>query len=213
MVYYVDVSKYQSAYMDQFKQLGAKGVIAQITVSDSIVAPKAQQQLRSAKTLGMRRLAYHYGTFGHDKKKAIREAKFAVKRAKELGFKTLHIFCDWERNDNDTSGSASQNTAAILAFMRTVHKYGFTTGLYTSASLARTKINTKPIIKEFGSCLWIASYPTMNPVAYSDRNYFPSMDGVTMWQFTSNWHGANVDCNDVVYDPFNLKKVQETLNA
>lgn len=204
-MYYVDVAKYQPEDMTTYAKAGAKGVIAQITVGTSIIAPKAKAQLASAKKNGIHRLTYHYACFGHNVSVAKAEADFACDRAAALGFKTIHIFCDWENDDNDTSGSVAANTEAIMAFLQRVHDRGFTPGLYTSASLARTKINTAKIVKTFGSCLWIASYPYSGAVNGSDRAFFPSMDGVTMWQFTSNWKGLNVDANDVVYDPFKLK--------
>lgn len=210
MTYYVDTSRYQSTDMSKYARRGATGVIAQVTVGSSIVAPKCQEQLRSAKANGMHRLMYHYACFGHNINQAVIEAKFACHRAKQLGFKTIHIFCDWENDDNDTSGTKSQNTRAILAFMNEVHKEGFTTGLYSSASLLRNKINTKEIVRKYGTCLWVASYPTTDAVRYADLNYFPSMDGVTMWQFTENWCGTLTDGNKVVWDPFRLKKIQHT---
>ena len=206
MTYYVDVSKFQQEDMAPYKTMGATGVIAQITVGTSIIAPKCKAQLQSAKKNGMHRLTYHYATFGHSISQAKAEAKYACKRAKELGFKTIHIFCDWESQDNDTSGPVNDNTDAILAFMDEVAKEGFTPGLYTGASLARNKINTKAIVKKYGTCLWIASYYSNGAVGNANMAYFPSMDGVTMWQFTSQWHGANLDANKVVYDPFKLKK-------
>lgn len=210
ITYYVDVAKYQTSDLSAFKRAGATGAIVQLTVGTSIKAPKASAQIHSAHVLGLHRLFYHYCTFGHSVTQAEKEADFACNRAKELGYETIHIFADWEWQDNDTRGTVSQNTAAILAFMRRVHKHGFTTGLYSSASLLRTKIDTKPIIKEFGSCLWVASYPSTGRTDTANLNYFPSMDGVTIWQFTDNWRGLKVDGNLVVYDPFKLKKVQGT---
>lgn len=209
-MYYVDVSKYQGTDMKIYKKKGASGVVAQVTVGTSIVAPKCKAQLDSAKKNGMHRLMYHYATFGHNKNQAIREAKFACKRAKDLGFKTIHIFCDWESQDNDTNGTPVQNTDAIVAFMSEVKRQGFTTGLYTSYSLAKNKIGYKYIGKKFGTCLWIASYPTMSPVSSANMNYFPSLPYVSMWQFTDDWYGLKTDANKIVYDPFKLKKVQGT---
>lgn len=208
MTFYVDVSKYQGTDMQKFK--GASGVIAQVTVGSSIVAPKCKAQLESAKANDMHRLMYHYATFGHNKVQAVKEAKAACKVAKDYGFKTIHIFCDWEQEDNDTSGTAVQNTNAIDAFMSEVNRQGFTAGLYTSYSLAKNKIGYNFLGKKYGSCLWIASYPTMAPVSSADMNYFPKMPYVCMWQFTDNWKGLNVDCSKVVYDPFKLKEVQGT---
>lgn len=156
----------------------------------------------------MHRLFYHYACFGHSVTQAVKEAKFACETAKDYGYKTIHIFCDWEGQDNTVSGSTAQNTDAILAFMREVRKEGYTPGLYSSASLLRTKINIKLIIKEFGPCLWVASYPVTGATNSANMAYFPSMDGVCLWQFTDNWRGLNVDCSVVVYDPFKLKKPQ-----
>ena len=210
MTYYVDVSKYQPENLSVYKKAGASGAIVQLTVGTSIKAPKGGHQIHSAHILGLHRLFYHYALFGHSVSQAVKEAKFACKTAKDYGYKTIHIFCDWEGQDNDTSGSVSQNTDAILAFMREIRKEGFTPGLYSGASFLRTKINIKPIIKEFGSCLWVASYPYAGATSSADMRYFPSMDGVTMWQFTDNWKGLNVDCSKVVYDPFKLKKLKAT---
>lgn len=210
MTYYVDVSKYQGTDMSIYKKKGASGVIAQVTVGTSIVAPKCKEQLESAHKHGMHRLMYHYATFGHNKNQAVAEAKFACKRAKQLGFKSIHIFCDWESQDNDTSGSAVQNTDAIDAFMHEVNREGFTAGLYTSYSLAKNKIGYKYLGKKYGTCLWIASYPTMAAVSSANMAYFPSLDYVTAWQFTDNWYGLNVDANKIVYDPFKLKAKQGT---
>lgn len=203
MSIYVDLSKYQGTDVSAYAKAGAKGVIAQITVGDSIIAPKCKAQLHSAKVNGIHRLTYHYATFGHSNTQALKEAKFACKRAKDLGFKTIHIFCDWEQQDNDVS---QDGTDAIMTFMTEVARQGFTPGLYTSANLARTKINIKPIIKKFGTCLWIASYYVTGAVNKPNMQYFPSIDGVTMWQFTYNWRGMSVDASQVVYDPFKLKK-------
>lgn len=204
MKIYVDVAKYQPENMSTYK--GASGVIAQVTVGSKIIAPKCVAQLHSAKKNGMHRLMYHYATFGHSKPQALAEAKFACTRAKKLGFKTIHIFCDWESTDNNTSGTPVQNTDAIDTFMSEVRRQGFTPGLYSSYSLLKNKIGYKYIGKKFGSCLWVASYPTTAPVSKADMRYFPSLPYVCLWQFTDNWRGQNVDGNVVVYDPFKLKK-------
>ena len=93
------------------------------------------------------------------------------------------------------TGSKAANTAAIVAFMDACKKAGYKVGLYSGASLMRSAIDTKKIVKRYGTCLWVASYPTMAAVSSADFNYFPSMDGVLIWQFTSNWHGLGVDGN------------------
>ncbi len=72
--------------------------------------------------------------------------------------------------------------------------------MYSGASLLRNNLNTKQIVAKFGTCLWVASYPVSGRVNVANFNYFPSMDGVAIWQFTDNWHGLNVDGNINVID-------------
>ena len=55
-------------------------------------------------------------------------------------------------------------------------------------------------MKSFGTCLWVASYKVSGRQDYADFNYFPSMDGVAIWQFTDNYKGYNVDGNIAVVD-------------
>ena len=91
------------------------------------------------------------------------------------------------------------STKAILAFMKICHDAGYKVGLYSGASLLRAAIDTKKVIKKFGTCIWVASYPT--DLAYKpDFSYFPSMDGVAIWQFCDNWCGLGVDGNISLID-------------
>ena len=102
---------------------------------------------------------------------------------------------DWEGQDNNTSGGSRSNTNAILAAMAVIKKAGYKPLLYSSASLMRTKIDSARVIAEFGTCLWVASYPYSEAAYSPDFHYFPSMKGVAIWQFTDNWCGLNVDGN------------------
>ena len=78
-------------------------------------------------------------------------------------------------------------------------KAGYKVLLYSSASLLRNNIDIKQIVKKYGTCIWVASYPT--DLAYNpDFSYFPSMDGVAIWQFCDNWKGLGVDGNISLID-------------
>ena len=54
--------------------------------------------------------------------------------------------------------------------------------------------------KQFGTCLWVASYKTTGLQLAPDFAYFPSMNYVAMWQFADNWHGTagNVELVSVI---------------
>lgn len=199
--YGVDVAKYQSTSLKEYAAAGAKYVIVQVSVSNSIVAPKARKQIASAKANGMIPMGYFYSCFGHSVPQATSEAHFAIKNAKNMGLpKGSYFGVDWERRDNNVNGSASQNTAAIIQAMKVIRAAGYIPLLYSGADLLRNKINAKQVVKQFGTCLWVASYAISGRVNTANFNYFPSMDGVAIWQFTDNWHGLSIDGDINVID-------------
>lgn len=199
--YGVDVAKYQPESLKAYAKAGAKYAIVQVSVSNSIVAPHAKKQIASAKANGMEAMGYFYGCFGHSTGQATTEAQFAVKNAKNMGLpKGSYFGVDWERADNNVNGQAASNTSAVMAAMQVIKDAGYKPLLYSGASLLRNNLNTKRIVAKFGTCLWVASYPISGRVNIANFNYFPSMDGVAIWQFTDNWHGLSVDGDINVID-------------
>ena len=86
------------------------------------------------------------------------------------------------------------NTNAVIAAMNQIKAKGYTPILYTGKYFANQHIYPNQIINKFGKDrLWIASYATMNASYGPNFNYFPSMDGVGMWQWTSNYAGKSLD--------------------
>jgi GH25 family lysozyme M1 (1,4-beta-N-acetylmuramidase) len=79
--------------------------------------------------------------------------------------------------------------------MKVCHDAGYKVGLYSGAYVLRQHVDTAKIVKKYGTCLWVASYATMGRIDNPNFNYFPSMDGIAIWQFTDNWCGLNVDGN------------------
>ena len=61
-------------------------------------------------------------------------------------------------------------------------------------------VDIERIGKQFGTCLWVASYKTTGLQLAPDFAYFPSMNYVAMWQFAENWHGTdgNVELVSVI---------------
>ncbi|WP_340583328.1 LysM peptidoglycan-binding domain-containing protein, partial [Lactiplantibacillus plantarum] len=47
----------------------------------------------------------------------------------------------------------------------------------------------------YGSCLWVPEYPDYLVRTSPDYNYFPSMDGVAIFQFTSMYKAGGLDGN------------------
>ena len=195
--YGIDVASYQPTGLSSYHKAGASFTIVKLTQGTGYFNPKDTAQVKSSRSLGMETHAYHYAEFGSSVSRAKAEAKYFLARvAKQNISKKRYLFVDWEAgNGNVVTGSKSANTAAIMAFMDMCKKAGYKVGLYSGASLLKSAIDTKKIVKRYGTCLWAASYPTMAAVSSADFHYFPSMDGVLIWQFTSKWHGLGVDGN------------------
>lgn len=200
--YVVDVAAYQNASLAAYHNAGAKAVFVKLTEGTGYFNPKAAAQVRSAHAHNMYVHAYHFATFGSSVRRARDEAKWFIKRAKVLNIsKKRYMALDWETGDgNVVSNGKTISTRAVIAFMNEVKKAGYKVMLYSGASLLRNNIDTRSVVSKFGTCLWVASYATMGRIDTPNFSYFPSMNGVAMWQFTDNWHGLNVDGNITLID-------------
>lgn len=207
--YVVDVAAYQPTSMSAYKRTGARQVIVKLTEGTGYFNPRAKAQIKSVHANHLYLHAYHFATFGNSVSRAKAEAKYFVKYAKACNIsKKRYLFLDWETGDgNVVVNSTWSNTKAIMAFMAVVHKAGYKVGLYSGAYILRQHINTAKIVKKYGTCLWVASYATMGRIDTPNFNYFPSMKGVAIWQFTDNWHGLNVDGNITLKELITDKKV------
>ena len=203
--YGVDVASYQATDMAVYHKAGASFAIVKLTEGTDYVNPKASKQVDSSRANHLYTHAYHFARFGSSVSQAKKEAAYFIKQAKkeDISQKRM-LWLDWESGSGNTvTGPKAANTAAILAFMDAIKAAGWRPGLYSGASLLRTAIDTAQVVKKYGTCLWVASYPTMAAVSTADFNYFPSMDGVAIWQFTSNWRGLGVDGNVVAVAEIN----------
>ena len=200
--YGVDVASYQSTDLAAYHKAGASFAIVKLTEGTNYVNPKDNKQVASSRANHMYTHAYHFAHFGYSVNQAKKEAAYFIKEAKKQKISQKRmLWLDWESGSgNVVTGPKTDNTAAILAFMDTIKAAGWRPGLYSGKSLLMTEIDTKQVIKKYGTCLWVASYPTMTPVSTANFEYFPTMDGVSVWQFTHNWHGLNVDGNVALVD-------------
>lgn len=142
-------------------------------------------------------MAYHFATFGANSTAAANEGNYAVASAKALGLPAgSYIACDWETGQgNNVNGGKDASANAIVAFMDKVKAAGYQPLLYSGAYLLNNNVNTNIVLNKYPNALWVASYATMGRIDTADFNYFPSMNGVAIWQFTDNWRGLNVDGN------------------
>ena len=85
------------------------------------------------------------------------------------------------------SSSVAANTAAVIAAMSAIKAAGYVPMYYSYKPYTLAHINAAAIVKQFGTCLWIASYPYLHAVTAAPMKYFPSMDGIAIWQFTDKY--------------------------
>lgn len=197
--YGVDLASYQSTSVSY---TGAKFAIVKLTQGTDYLNPKAAAQIKSAKANGLLVGGYFYANHGNSISRARSEAKYAVAKAKVLGIpEGSYIADDFEQGSgNSVSGGVQANTDAILAAMQEIKDAGYQPLVYSGSFVLRNHISIARIEKTFGTCLWVASYKVSGRQDYADFNYFPSMDGVAIWQFTDNYRGLNVDGNISLID-------------
>lgn len=193
----VDVSSFNNSNVNGYANLGAKFVFVKTSEGLDYRNPKAQTQASTAKANGMLTAAYHYARFSNNANVAVQEGNYAVSSAKQVGIEPgSYLACDYEQGSgNETGGDREENTTAILAFLNTIVSAGYRPLLYSGAELMKNKVNTAKILAKYPNCLWVAAYPYKGATNTADFNYFPSMEGVIIWQFTDNWYGQNVDGN------------------
>ena len=201
-----DVSSYQLSdfeYMLQRKQLGSDFTIVKLGGSGGFEGehyqnPKASAQLANASKSGQDVAGYFWGQFGSDRLLAQKMARYAVADAHRTGLKQgAAIALDYEQG---ASMSSIANTDAIIEFMSAIKDAGYKPLLYSGAYYMRKYVDIERIGKQFGTCLWVASYKTTGLQLALDFAYFPSMNYVAMWQFADNWHGTdgNVELVSVI---------------
>ena len=197
--YGVDVASYQSTTVNY---AGAKFAFVKLTEGTEYTNPKAEAQIKSAKANGLMVMGYFYANHSASVTKARAEAKYCVAKAKALGIPTgSYLADDFEQGSgNSVNGGVQANTDAIMAAMQEIKSAGYQPLIYSGAFVLRNHMSITRIVKSFGTCLWVASYKVSGRQDYADFNYFPSMDGVAIWQFTDNYKGYNVDGNIALID-------------
>ncbi len=196
----VDVASYQSADLSSHAQAGSQFAIVKVSEGTSYCNPKASSQISTAISNNMMPMAYHFATFSSNSSAAVAEANYAIKAAQAFGLpKGSYIACDYETGQgNNIYGGKTPTANAIIAFMDQIKAAGYKPLLYASSSVLRTNIDTNSVIAKYPNSLWVASYAISGRIDNPNFNYFPSMEGVSIWQFTDNWRGLNVDGNVAV---------------
>lgn len=97
--------------------------------------------------------------------------------------------------EHGASSDVNANTETILYGMRRIKQAGYTPMYYSYKPFTLQYVDYQRIIKEFPNSLWIAAYPSYEVTPEPFYNYFPSMDGIAIWQFTSTYIAGGLDGN------------------
>ncbi|EPP7082199.1 LysM peptidoglycan-binding domain-containing protein [Enterococcus faecalis] len=97
--------------------------------------------------------------------------------------------------EHGASSDVNANTETILYGMRRIKQAGYTPMYYSYKPFTLQYVDYQRIIKEFPNSLWIAAYPSYEVTPSPLYNYFPSMDGIAIWQFTSTYIAGGLDGN------------------
>lgn len=193
----IDVASYQSADLTAHAKAGSQFAIVKVSEGTSYRNPKGASQIKSAIANDMMPMGYHFATFSSNASLAKKEAKYAISSAKALGLpKGSYLACDYETGQGNVITNGKNVTAkAIIAFMDEIKAAGYQPLLYASSSVLQNNINTPSIVEKYPNSLWVAAYAISGRVDKPNFKYFPSMEGVAIWQYTDNWRGMSTDGN------------------
>ncbi|UWF43918.1 GH25 family lysozyme [Lactiplantibacillus plantarum] len=186
----VDWSKFQSnsgvfGYStDKFVFSQAGGFYGGTNIPQTTYA----SQVASAKQAGKRVHTYLWDGVGGNMTNAKAMMAYYLPRVKTP--KGSIVALDYE---DGASNSVTSNTNAILAQMKLIKDAGFTPVLYSGKAYLNTHVNVAAIVRAYGNCLWLAEYPDYLVRTKPDYNWFPSMDGVAIFQFTSMYKAGGLD--------------------
>ena len=187
-----DLSRYQgyTAVKGQASDEFATSQIGGINTGGIYTQATYQVQVATGIAQGLRMHTYIWYQVGSDKQAAKQCMDYFLPRIQTP--KGSIIALDYE---DGASASVSANTDAILYGMRRISDAGYTPVYYSYKPYTLAHVDYKRILAEFPNSLWIAAYKDYSVTTTPDYAYFPTMDGVAQWQFTSMYRAGGLDGN------------------
>ena len=189
--YGTDLSKYQGNTA-QFVRNDDEFTIAQVggmyEDGSSYTQSTYTNQVKSALMQNKRAHTYIWLQTGNNSylaKKAVNTFLPTINRTVPKG-SIIALDCE-AGYGNDING----NTNAVLDAMTTVKNAGYTPVFYSYQGYAHAHFDMNRIIATYPNSFWIAGYPYRNGIYPAPMEYFPSDNGVCIWQFSDHGSGAN----------------------
>lgn len=160
--------------------MGTQNTIIKISESTSYINPCLSAQVEQSTPVGF----YHFAWFGGDIEEAEREARYFLDNVPQ---KVKYLCLDYE---DHASGDKQANTDACIRFMEILKENGYEPIYYSYKPFTLNNIYYEQILAKFPNSLWIAGYGLNDGTA--DFEYFPSMNGIRWWQYSSNPYDKNI---------------------
>ena len=160
--------------------MGTQNTIIKISESTSYINPCLSAQVEQSNPIGF----YHFAWFGGDSNEAEREARYFLDNVPQ---KVKYLCLDYE---DHASGDKQANTDACIRFMEILKENGYEPIYYSYKPFTLNNIYYEQILEKFPNSLWIAGYGLNDGNA--DFEYFPSVDGIRWWQYSSNPYDKNI---------------------
>lgn len=182
--------------------MGTQNTIIKISESTNYLNPCRHAQVEQSNPVGF----YHFAWFGGDVEEAEREAHYFLDNVPK---KVQYLVLDYEDHASD---DVQANTYACLRFMKVLAGEGYKPIYYSYKPFTLSNIDYQQILAEFPNSLWIAGYGLNDGTA--NFEYFPSMDGIRWWQYSSNPYDKNIVLlDDVEEDNVTSKSVLKSLDT
>ena len=178
---FIDVSSHNGYDITGIlSDMGTQNTIIKISESTSYINPCLSAQVEQSTPVGF----YHYAWFGGDIEEAEREARYFLDNVPQ---KVKYLCLDYE---DHASGDKQANTDACIRFMEILKENGSEPIYYSYKPFTLNNIYYEQILAKFPNSLWIAGYGLNDGTA--DFEYFPSMNGIRWWQYSSNPYDKNI---------------------
>ena len=178
---FIDVSSHNGYDITGIlEEAGTSNTIIKISESTSYINPCMSAQVEQSNPIGF----YHFAWFGGDIEEAEREARYFLANVPK---KVQYLVLDYE---DHASGDVQANTNACLRFMQMIADAGYKPIYYSYKPFTLENVDYQQILAQFPNSLWIAGYGLNDGTA--DFEYFPSMDGIRWWQYSSNPFDKNI---------------------
>lgn len=187
-----DLSRYQgyTAVKGQASDEFAISQIGGINTGGIYTQATYQSQVATGIAQGLRMHTYIWYQVGSDIFKAKQCMDYFLPRVQTP--KRSIVALDYE---DGASCDQSANTDAIIYAMRRIKQSGYTPVYYSYKPYTLSHVDYKRILAEFPNSLWIAAYKDYAVTTSPDYSYFPSLDGIAEWQFTSMYKAGGLDGN------------------